>query len=293
MINPYHLRYFVDAAKTGSLSEAAKKNRVSQSAVSQAIRSLERSLGFQLTTHQQRVLNLTDEGKAVLDQSEGVFRSIDQLTDALQDIRSGYSGILTIACTNTVALSLLPPILSELGQLYPKLTTRVRIGNSEVIKDWLLLKDVDIGVFVDDGLLTLNFNKTTLHSGQYLLFCGRKMNRHQSVNGLVVTRSDRREVQNILNQLSRAASPLKIQCEITSWEAVKGYVLHAGVYGICPDYVIEDELNAKRLSIAEFPVKPPRYKLVAVTRASHPLGKKGKLFLDTLTNALQSKMPTR
>lgn len=285
MINPYHLRYFVDAAKTGSLSEAAKKNRVSQSAVSQAIRSLERSIGFQLTTHQKKVLNLTDEGKAVLTQSEGVFRSLDQLTEALQDIGTGYSGTLTIGCTNTVALGIMPAILSELGHLHPKLTTKVRIGNSEVIRDWLLRKDVDIGVFVDDGLLTRDFNKTALRSGHYLLFRGIK--NHQASDGLVVTRADRKEVQNILNQLSRDGHSTKIRCEITSWEAIKGYVLHAGGYGICPDYVIEVELKAKKLSIAEFPIKAPRYKLIAVSRANQPLGKNGRLFLDTLTHSFQ------
>lgn len=285
MINPYHLRYFVDAAQTGSLSEAAKKNRVSQSAVSQAIRSLERSIGFQLTTHQKKVLILTDEGKAVLAQSESVFQSLDQLIEAIQNIASEYSGTLTIGCTNTIALGTLPPILSDLQHQYPKLITRVRIGNSEIIKDWLLNKNVDIGIFVDDGRLTRDFSKTVLRSGQYLLF--RRNDKHPSRDGLVVTRSDRQEVQNILNQLTRSAHPANIQCEITSWEAIKGYVLHAGGYGICPDYVIEDELKAKKLVIAEFPIKPPQYELIAVSRTRQPLGKNGRLFVETLTRLFQ------
>src|SRR4051794_19816946 len=110
MINPYHLRYFVDAAKSGSLTEAAKRNRVSQSAVSQAIRSLEKSIGFSLTTHHKKVLNLTDEGKAVLKHSEGVFQSLDQLTAAIQEIGTGHAGNLKIGCTHTLAVGILPPI---------------------------------------------------------------------------------------------------------------------------------------------------------------------------------------
>lgn len=279
MINPYHLRYFVDAATLGSLSEAAKKNRVSQSAVSQAIRSLERTIGLPLTTHQKKILSLTDEGKAVLEQSEAVFQSLEQLMEATHHLKLIYAGPLTIGCTNTVALGVLPPLLSELGQRYPKINAQVRIGNSEVIKDWLVRKEVDVGVFVDDGHLSRELQKTILRTGHYVLF--RRNKKAADSEGLVVTRSHRKEVQAILHQLHRNQRPAKVQCEITSWEAIKRYVLHAGGYGICPDYVIEKELRSAKL--VALPLrKQNSYDLIAATRARRHLGKNAKLFLEWL-----------
>ena len=284
MMNLYHLRYFVDAAMTGSLSEAAKKNRISQSAVSQAIRSLERSIGFQLTTHQKKVFHLTDEGKAVLEHSDGVFGSLGQLAQAIQDITKSYSGAITIGCTNSVAVGLLPPVLSELGKEHPNLIVSARVGNSVVIKDWLLRKEVDIGVFVDDGLAQ-NLNKLVLRSGSYLLFRGTQKQRIST--GLVVTRRERTEVQYYLKQLARTSHPAHIQCEITSWEAIKSYVLHAGGHGICPDYVIENELKSKRLIAEKMPFKAPKYRLIAAHRANQPLGKNARLLIDAITNSPQ------
>lgn len=282
MINPYHLRYFVDAAKAGSLSEAARKNRVSQSAVSQAIRSLEKSLGFELITHQKKLFHLTDEGRVVLEQAEGVFRSLEQLAESVQNIGSGYAGVLKIGCTNTVALGPLTPILSRVGKEHPKLTPVVRIGNSEVIKDWLLEKEIDIGILVDDGFLTKDFGRTVLRNGSYVLFRGKRTQADQ--DGLVVTRRERSEVQYFLRHLARRSHPLRIQCEITSWEAVKNYVLLAGGYGISPDYVVEQEVVAKKLFVEKVPFKLPTYKLVVIHRANHPLGKNGKLLVELLAS---------
>jgi len=56
------IRQHTHAARLGSVTEAAKKNYVSQSALSQGIRSLEKDLKVELTTHQENRFVLTDTG---------------------------------------------------------------------------------------------------------------------------------------------------------------------------------------------------------------------------------------
>ncbi len=51
-LNLIYLKYFCDAVKHGSVSGSARENFVSQSAISQGIIQLEKSLGKELMTHQ-------------------------------------------------------------------------------------------------------------------------------------------------------------------------------------------------------------------------------------------------
>ena len=57
------LRYFQSVVQTGSFSEAAAKNYISQSAISQQIQSLERELGFPLLERRNRRFSLTPAGE--------------------------------------------------------------------------------------------------------------------------------------------------------------------------------------------------------------------------------------
>src|SRR6202011_1043731 len=62
-----HLRYFVAAADTGSLTEAAKRVLTSQPSLSRQIRDLEHQVGVELLSRSVHGVELTAAGKAFLD----------------------------------------------------------------------------------------------------------------------------------------------------------------------------------------------------------------------------------
>ena len=76
MFSNYHLKYFVDAATALSVSEAARVNRVSSSAISQAIRSLESHFEMSLLDHAKKRFILTPEGRHLLKGATNLLRSI-------------------------------------------------------------------------------------------------------------------------------------------------------------------------------------------------------------------------
>ncbi len=288
MINPYHLKYFTDAALTGSLSEAAKLNLVSQSAISQAIRSMELILGFELITHQKKIFQLTDEGYTVLELSNGIFDALLNLEEVLKNRSAEYTGVLSIGCTNSVAIGILPQVLAHLIRDYPKLKPQVRIGNSEVIKEWILGNKVEVGMMVDDGKYAPDLKRHFIKSGEYFLFSNKNsnlINSKNNSNGLVVTRRDRAEVQYYLKQ-KKILPFTDIQCEITSWEAIKNYILVSGGIGICPDYVLTSELKSKKLYVISSQIKNPKYDLIALQKANRKLGKNAKLFIELISQIL-------
>jgi len=61
-LNLTYLKFFHDAALSGSVSESAKRNFVTQSAISQAISKLEEDLGVSLCQHKKQKFKLTEAG---------------------------------------------------------------------------------------------------------------------------------------------------------------------------------------------------------------------------------------
>ncbi|MEO0545352.1 MAG: LysR family transcriptional regulator [Pseudomonadota bacterium] len=88
-LNYHHLRYFREVALQGNLSRTAKRLRISQSALSIQIRTLEESLGHALFERVGRTLVLTEVGTITLDHANRIFGAGEELLNTLQ--RNGSS----------------------------------------------------------------------------------------------------------------------------------------------------------------------------------------------------------
>jgi len=84
-LNYNHLRYFWTIAHAGSLSAAAARLHVSQSALSSQVKKLEEQLGHNLFAREGRTLALTEAGRIALDYADTVFKTGDELLSTLQD----------------------------------------------------------------------------------------------------------------------------------------------------------------------------------------------------------------
>ena len=223
------------------------------------------------------MLILTDSGRALRELAEGIFRAYRQLQDGIGEIGTGYAGTFTLACTNTVASRILSPVLAKLRVEHPALRPVLRIGNSETIREWLRGGQVDLGIFVDDGGMPRDFTKRVLRSGRYVLFRGPGT---KNYSGLVVTRGDREEVRHYQRQLAKHGLAHEIECEITSWEAIKSYVAHSAARGIGPDYILDGKTD--RVRVVKTPFAAPTYELVGVHLSRRPPGRNARLVLDLL-----------
>ena len=113
-MNYHHLRYFRLVAREGSLTRAARRLNVSQSAVSTQIRQLEERLGHDLLNRSGRRLTLTEAGRIALDHADVIFETGDELLAALRrgggDAPQIRIGALATLSRNFL-LSLLRPLL--------------------------------------------------------------------------------------------------------------------------------------------------------------------------------------
>ncbi len=118
-LNYHHLRYFWVIAHEQSLTRAAKRLHVSQSALSIQLRKLEERLGHALFERRNRRLALTEAGKLALDYADTIFEAGDELVGTLQDRPTGTRQVLRVGAVATLSrnfqLGLLRPLLSRHG----------------------------------------------------------------------------------------------------------------------------------------------------------------------------------
>jgi LysR family transcriptional activator of nhaA len=85
ILNLHHLRLFQAVALDGTLTGAARRLNLSQSALSTQLRALEASLGHDLFDRRGRGLHLTEAGRIALAHAEAIFRTAEDLTATLRD----------------------------------------------------------------------------------------------------------------------------------------------------------------------------------------------------------------
>ena len=111
-------RAFESAARRLSFTAAAEEIGMTQSAVSQHVKSLETSLGVALFIRRARGLSLTDDGRKLLPQ---VSSALETLTVAARNFDTVPSkNALTVAASVSVAQWLISPRLKEFTNKNPE-----------------------------------------------------------------------------------------------------------------------------------------------------------------------------
>lgn len=111
-------RYLIAAAEAGSMSGAAKKMNSNQSTVGRHIDALELALGVKLFQRSVKGLSLTEEGQAVLEQSQHIQRAIIKIQRIVQGKEKTASGTVRLSLPEGLGQEILIPALDQFYQLY-------------------------------------------------------------------------------------------------------------------------------------------------------------------------------
>ncbi len=138
------LRTFEVAGRKLSFSLAAEELYISQAAVSQQIRNLERDLGSPLFLRGHRTLALTSAGAAYLSAVHEALDRLDTVTDQLFPDRPNQT--VTIRCTSSIATLWLAPKAGAFHTAHPEITLRLQTLDSE--QNTGQAAGVDLEIFV-------------------------------------------------------------------------------------------------------------------------------------------------
>lgn len=140
------VRAFVQVARTGSISAAAEVLVVSQPAVTARIQALEREVRAQLFSRGRHGSRLTEAGRALLPHAERAMAALARGAQAVEQVRSGTGGRLTIGAAPAVSTYVLPVMLHRFRQTHPDVQLSIRSGHSEEVLEMVLRDEIEIGL---------------------------------------------------------------------------------------------------------------------------------------------------
>jgi LysR family hydrogen peroxide-inducible transcriptional activator len=124
------LEYAVAVAELRHFGRAAERCGVSQSALSEQVRKLERLLDVALFERSKRRVSPTPRGAELLRQAAGVLAGARELVHAARRNAEPLSGELRLGAIATLGPYYLPALLREVRERFPKLTLRVQEGQT-------------------------------------------------------------------------------------------------------------------------------------------------------------------
>jgi DNA-binding transcriptional LysR family regulator len=161
------LEIFVSVASSGSMTAAAERHGVSQSAVSQAIRSLEEAIGHRLFDRSIRPPVLTLIGTAVLEHATGLVQRMRALEQTVRSAETPQMPLLRIGMANTFAVTAGPGLIERIRHLARGWT--ITSGPSETSIEGVMERRVDFVATFDETSLPHDFVALPIMSEPYFL----------------------------------------------------------------------------------------------------------------------------
>lgn len=142
------LKYLLAIADNGlNITTAAERLYTSQPGVSKQLKLLEEELGMQLFARKGKSLAaITPAGKEVIDRARSIMREVDNIRSIAANLNQEREGTLSIGTTHTQARYVLPEVIRQFRERYPKVVLNLHQGTSEQIADMVSAKSVDFAI---------------------------------------------------------------------------------------------------------------------------------------------------
>jgi DNA-binding transcriptional LysR family regulator len=258
-------KVFLEVTQQLSFTKASEAMFISQPAVSKHIQNLEEYYKCRLFERNGRVVSLTEAGKILYNHlltARSLAREIEFDIGSLNDKRH-LEGELKLGASTTVALYVLPPVLSAFGKQNPGVSMSLLNRNSENILKALLNNEIDLGIIEGKDKMSKVSSQLFLNDEVVPVCSARSYLTKQTTYPVAALK----EIPLALRELGsgtlaslKAAlkkngielNDLKITIRLGGTEALKNFILADDCLGFLPMKSIVKELNngeLKRLFI--------------------------------------------
>ncbi|PBB06181.1 LysR family transcriptional regulator [Salimicrobium humidisoli] len=140
------LEVFVTVAELENFSRAAERLHMTQPAVSQYIKVLEKSMDARLFDRSNKYVRLTQAGKIVYHHAKEIIGLYTSMHALIDDLTNKASGTISIGASYTYGEYVLPEVLKRLKEEALEITPSVTIGNTKEICKLISDYRLDIGI---------------------------------------------------------------------------------------------------------------------------------------------------
>ncbi|MBN9295860.1 MAG: LysR family transcriptional regulator [Filimonas sp.] len=264
MLSTRHLA-FMEVARQKSFSKASQALFISQPAVSAHVKALEEQYKTKLFERKAMQIELTEAGQ-LLYKRLLIVKQIQEDTEfdisAIHD-KAEATGKLNLGASTTVALYILPKVMSAFHQEYPQVEIALLNRNSEIVLEALLNQDINLGITEEKGKLT-NVTYLPFLKDQIVAVCSksnplakRKSYPLKEILNMPVAIRERgsgtlEAVRMALSKHKIKLSDMQIKVRLGGTEALKNFLLESGCVGFLSTRSIIKELQHGELTVLQF-----------------------------------------
>ncbi|WP_448588158.1 LysR family transcriptional regulator [Thermocrinis sp.] len=146
MIDITKLKTFVAVSDLGSFSKASEMLYITQPAVTQQIKALEKMVGAKLFQRQGGRIVLTEEGKRIYELAKSLLKDYENLMEEMAKIKKDFKDTLFVGISTTLSEYRVPELLVEFHSQMPGISIRAFVENSQQIEEGLSSGVLNIGL---------------------------------------------------------------------------------------------------------------------------------------------------
>lgn len=274
------LRYFVEAAAQLTMTGAAARLNVAQSAVSAAIASLERQVGTQFFIRQRsKGLVLTPAGELFVRDAKSILAHVDESLEQARGEQKSLSGRVRMVCFNTLAPFLLPGLITQLRERHPDLELEVVEGDTAQCASALLTGQAELALCYDLDLPDAIASSVVDSSPPYLALppdhplAGEEPVHLSRLRGEPFVLLDMPHTRELMLSLARlAGGEPDTRFRSASYETVRTFVAHGHGYSILHQHPHHDlTYDGGRIATVQIADKVPElHTVLAHLRTQRP-----------------------
>ena len=283
-------KVFSDLAETASFSKAATSNGITQSAVSQQVRGLEKKFRVKLIERGKKNFCLPPEGRAFLEASREILETLEGLGDRIRKLQNVVAGELRIATIFSVGLHELPPYLKTYRQGFPNMEVRVEYRRSSEVYSAVAEGRADVGLVAYPSARR-GIKVVTFWRDRLVLICApshpmaaRRSVPLEALQGekFIAFEPDLPTRREIDRKLRGAGVKVKMTLEFDNIETVKRAVEVENGVSIVPETTVRAEAESGSLAVIELQAPDMWRPLGALIRRSARISPGLREFLKLL-----------
>ena len=289
-INYELYKVFYHVAITLSFSEASKQLFISQSAVSQSIKVLEKKLNQKLFIRSTKRVQLTPEGEILFKHIEPAMNLIKQGENQLLEAHTLNGGQLRIGASDTICRYYLVPYLNKFHKQFPhvhiKVTNQTSIACASLLEhgqvDFIVVNYPNSALSSTHIPRVINeFHDVFVANRQYFPLDGREVSL-ASLQKYPILMLDRKSTTSefLHAMFQRSHLDLVPEIELSSNDLLIDLARIGLGIAFVPDFCIP--ANDKDLFILELSEKLPARQMVVAFNESLPVSQAAKQFMDML-----------
>lgn len=286
------LKIFCDLVETQSFSQAAERNFVTQSAVSQQVRGLEEKFKRRLLerVRGRREVRLTESGESFYQECRNVIAAYAGLEERMRTLTGTVSGVVRVATVYSVGLHELPPAVRRFMTLYSEAKIDLEYSRTTRIVRDVLSGTVELGV-VAYPEKKRGLEVVPLKGDRLVLICppGHALAKHKKVNASDLHEQDfilferdiptRRATDRILR--SHGVTVRRV-AEFDNIETIKRAVEVGIGIAIVPRPSVLDEQRTGQLAVVQLAEPEWTRSVGVIYRSDRTLGTAARKFIELL-----------